>query len=713
VTKEKESTTVKQYKTTLAGRDLIIETGKLAQQASGAVTVRYGDTVVLATVVVGEEPREGVDFFPLLVDYEERLYAAGKISSSRFIKREGRPSERAVLTCRLIDRSLRPLFPHNFRNDIQVIITVLSVDKENDPDLVSVIAASSALILSPAPFEGPVAAGCLGLIDGKFIFNPSHDELLSSHLDLTVSFTDDKPIMIETAAKEVPEGKIIEGIKLIQKELKGVLELQKKLPRGEAAEFAQSDEIHQKIEKYLGKKLADAVEEADKLKREAKIADFEKMVMENFEGDYKQVELKEAFSQLVEREVRRAILERSLRPDGRKLDEIREISIEVGLLPRTHGSALFTRGQTQALTIATLGSPGEEQVIETMEEEGTKRFMHHYNFPPFSTGEVQPLRGASRREIGHGALAEKALLAVIPTREEFPYTIRLVSEILSSNGSTSMAATCGASLALMDAGVPIIAPVAGISIGLMTADEKNPKKDYKLLTDIQGIEDFAGDMDFKIAGTPNGVTAIQMDVKIQGLDLEILEEAMKRAKQAREAILQKMQKIIASPRSQLSPWAPRIKTVKIDPEKIALLIGPGGKTINKLIAECGGREITSIDIEEDGTVLVSSTDAKMGEKAAKWIENFTREVEVGEIFQGEVTSILKDRHTGKEIGALVKILPNREGMVHISQLADHRVANVSEVVQPGKIIPVKVIAVDKERDRISLSLKAAQEEKRE
>jgi polyribonucleotide nucleotidyltransferase len=697
---------MQEFKTKLGTKDLIISTGKLAQLASGSVTVQYGDTVVLATAVVATEPRDDIDYFPLLVDYEERLYAAGKISGSRFIKREGRPSEQAVLTCRLIDRPIRPLFPKSFKNDIQVVITVLSYDLENDPGVISIIAASAALSMSNAPFEGPVAAVRVGRIDDRFVVNPTITELEKSSLDLVVAGTKDKVMMLEAGANEVSEKIIIDAIKFAQKELIPALDIQKDLisDAKQTVEEAEDSPILKDVKEYLGKKLKDVVYEADKDKREEQISAFEKEVLQNFEGNYKQIELKSVFSGILEKEVREAIIEKEMRPDGRKLDEIRPISTEVGLLPRIHGSGLFTRGQTQVMSIITLGPPSEEQVIETMEEEGTKRYMHHYNFPPFSTGEVRPMRSVSRREIGHGALAERALLPVIPSREDFPYTIRVVSEVLASNGSSSMASTCGSTLALMDAGVPIKEPVAGIAMGLMTSPDG---KKYKILTDIAGIEDFAGDMDFKVTATKNGVTAVQLDTKLKGLDLDVLDEAMKASRVANDKILKMINDTISEPRKELSPFAPRIETVKIPVDKIGEIIGPGGKTIRKLIEDCGGKEIITIDLDDDGTVTVASTDAKASQKALLWIKGSTEEAELGKIYEGPVTSIVKDRIRGTEIGAIVQILPNQDGMVHISQIADERVNKIEDVLKIGQIVKVKVMEIDKERGRISLSIKAA------
>jgi len=692
------------FTTKIGGKEVIIETGRLAQLASGSVTVKCGDTVVLATAVVSMEAKEDIDYFPLLVDYEERLYAAGKISGSRFIKREGRPSDRAILTFRLIDRPIRPLFPKNYRNDVQVIITVLSFDGENDPDVLAIIAASAALSQTMAPFEGPVSAVRVGLIDGKLVANPSEKDMENSTLDLVVAGTKDKVMMIEAGAKEVSEKDFIEAVKFGHKELQPGIEVQKDLiaETKHSVEEAGESPIIQDIKKYLGEKISKAVQEADKLKREESLSLFEADVLKNFEGNYKQNELKNTFDALVEKEVRKAIIEKGLRPDGRKLDEIRPISIEVGLLPRTHGSGLFTRGQTQVLSIVTLGAPGEEQIIETMEEEGTKRYMHHYNFPPFSTGEVRPIRSVSRREIGHGALAERALIPVIPDKETFPYTVRVVSEVLASNGSSSMASTCGSTLALMDAGVPIKAPVAGIAMGLMTTEDSDK---YKILTDIQGIEDFAGDMDYKVTGTKDGITAVQLDTKLKGLEIKLLEEATGEARKAIDILLEKIAAIIAAPRAELSQYAPRITSVRIDAEKIGELIGPGGKNIRKLIEECGGPEIISIDIEDDGLVMISSIDAEMAKKAEDLILGQTKEPQIGEIYEGPVIQIMKDRMRGTEIGAIVQILPNKDGMVHISQIAPERIEKVSDKVKVGDVVKVKVVDVDKEKGRISLSMK--------
>jgi len=668
---------------------LTLETGKMAGQAQGAVYATLGETAVLATVVISDEPKEGVDFFPMLVDYEERLYAAGKISGSRWIKREGRPSEEAVLASRLIDRPIRPLFPKNYRHDVQIIVTVLSYDGKNDPDVLATIAVSAALMQAGAPFKGPIATARVASVKEKFILNPAPEEVAQSDLDIYVAATKEKIMMLEAKGCEVNEDKIIEAIEFAQQKLKPVIEFQEKLfPQKVAEPEANNNEAIKSVEKLIGKKLKQAVSEIDKEKRELAISEFEQEVLKNLEGDYKQADIKSAFQYLLEKEVREAIITKNQRPDGRGLEELRPLSAEVGLLPRTHGSAMFTRGQTQVLSIVTLGSPGEEQFIETMETEGKKRFMHHYNFPPFCTGEIRPLRSVSRREIGHGALAEKAILPLIPNKEEFPYTIRVVSEVLSSNGSTSMASVCAASMALMDAGVPLKKHIAGVSIGLVTKG-----KEYKLLTDIQGIEDFTGDMDFKVAGTKEGVTAIQLDTKISGIETKILKEALSWAKKARLQILAKMEEAIAKPRETLSPYAPRIEAINISPDKIREVIGPGGKTINKIIEETG----VEIDIEQDGHITVTSDSPENMHKAMDKIKALTREAKPGELYQGRVTRIL-------DFGAFVELWPGQEGMIHISELAPFRVRKVSDIVKVGQMVTVKVISID-EQGRVNLSLK--------
>lgn len=697
----------KTYRVDFGGRELILETGKLALLAHGSIKATCGGTVVLATAVVSDEVREGVDFFPLLVDYEERFYAAGKISGSRFIKREGRPSDAAVLACRMIDRPLRPLFPKNYRNDVQVIITVLSYDGENDPDMIGMIAASAVLMQTKAPFAGPIGAVKIGLVEGQLVANPTVDQIEASDLNLTVAATKDKVMMIEAEASEIAEDKIVEAITLAKTSMLPLIEIQEQIRKEHqkeesAVELIDDQTIHGEVSELVGSKLKEAVRELDKMKREENIKGFEEEVLKTLEGNYKQVELKNAFTKLVEKEIREAILKDSIRPDGRGIEEVRPIDVEVGILPRVHGSGLFTRGQTQALTVATLASPGMEQFIDTMEAETTKRFMHHYNFPPFSTGEVAPMRGVSRRAVGHGYLAEKALVRMIPDTEEFPYTIRLVTEILASNGSSSMAATCGATLALMDAGVPIKKPVAGIAMGLVT--DINDGSNFKVLTDLQGLEDFAGDMDFKIAGTRDGITAIQMDTKIAGLSDAIIAQTFKQAKTGRMEILDAMAEVISKP-NELSPLAPIIKAIKINPEKIGEIIGPGGKNIRKIIEDCGGKEVTSIDIEDDGTVMIGSTDSEMGKKAIAIVESMTREIEIGEIIEGKVLEIKRDRMTGKQVGAIVEITPRQDGMIHISQIANERVEDIEKYIKVGEIVKAKVVDVDREKGRVALSTK--------
>lgn len=712
---------VQQFTTQLGDEKLIIETGKLAQLASGSVTVSYGDTVVLATAVYASEPKDGIDYFPLMVEYEERMYASGKISGSRFIKREGRPSETAVLTARLIDRPLRPLFPKHIRNDLQVIVTVLSYDPERDPDTISIIAASAAVMLSGAPFKGPVSAVRVGLIPvaemkgaedvwngHSFVLNPTASQLNDSLLDLVVAGTEQKVNMIEAGAREIPEEIMLKAIKFAHDGMQAGITVQKELAAAAARATHETPAILpivDDVKSFIGDKVAEALKAMDREQRKQALAEFEAQVLENFEGAYKQVDLKSTFSQIVEKAVRAAILNENTRPDGRAMTEVREITGETGLIPRAHGSGLFTRGQTQVLTVVTLGGPGLEQVIETMEEETTKRYMHHYNFPPFSTGEAKPMRGTSRREIGHGALAERALEPVIPSKEEFPYTIRLVSEVLGSNGSSSMASTCGSTLALMDAGVPITAPVSGIAMGLVTDDTEGESGHYKVLTDLQGLEDFAGDMDFKIAGTKEGITAIQLDVKVTGLTESIIHDAVMQAKEGRMHVMEKMLEIIPQTRTELSPLAPRILTTQIDPKRIGELIGPGGKTINSIVEECGGKNITTIDIEENGTVSVSTSDSAMGQKALDIIQSMFREIEIGEVLEGPIVQILRDRNTNKEIGAIVQLTPKMDGMVHISQIAEERVEKIEDYVKVGQTVKVRVTDIDRERGRISLTMK--------
>ena len=672
--------------TDIGDKKLELTTDIIAEQASGSLLAKMGETAVLATATMSSEPREGIDFFPLLVDYEERMYAAGKISGSRFVKREGRPSEEAVLTARVVDRSLRSLFPKNLRNDVQVVLTVLSVDSENDPDIVSIIAASAALAISKIPFLGPVAPFRISKVDNEFILNATYKEREKSILDLVVTLKDDKVVMLEALSKEAKEEDVVKALNIAQKNSQKVLLLQQELVKKigkkkiEVLKTSKNPEIEKKVKDTFGKKINDAIF-GTKAEIKESLSILRKEVKESFQEEEKKEAL-DIFDNEVDLEIRNNILEKEKRPDGRKLDELRDLTIEVGVLPRIHGSAIFGRGLTKALTITTLGSTADVQILDTMEEDATKRYMHHYNFPPYSVGEVRPMRSAGRREIGHGALAEKALINVIPEKEIFPYTIRLVSEILSSNGSTSMASVCGSTLSLMDAGVPIKSPVSGISIGLVTSKDE---KKYKLLTDIMGIEDFSGDMDFKVAGTKDGITAIQMDNKLQGIRLDILKEALAHAKKARLKILEEMLKVISAPRSQLSQFAPRIDKLSINPEKIRDVIGPGGKIINKIIEETG----VEIDIEPDGTVMIFSNNPEANKEALEAVKNLTREVKVGEVFTGKVTRIL-------DFGAFVELFPGTEGMVHVSKLGKGFIKDIRKVVKTGDAIKVEVLEIDSE-----------------
>ncbi|MFA5270034.1 MAG: polyribonucleotide nucleotidyltransferase [Patescibacteria group bacterium] len=694
---------MEKFETTLGDSKLMMETGKLARLASGSVTVRLGDTVVLATAAIADKPREGIDFFPLLVDFEEKMYASGKISGSRFIKREGRASENAILTCRLTDRPLRPLFPKGFYNDVQVVVTVLSADLVHDPEILSIIAASAALMLSGAPFEGPVGAVRVGLINGEFVTNPSYEQLENeSQLDLVVAGTKDRVMMIEAGANEVDEATMLKAIKFAHQAMQPSIDLQHQLIAGRAITEKKNyplhlpdDQLISKISEFVGGKAAEAIYHPEKTERNARLEELRSQVWQTFVSEEApEATVAEVFSKIVSKEFRKNLLEKDQRPDGRKLDEVRPITCEVSVLPRPHGSALFTRGETQALTIVTLGSAGDEQMIDTMELDTTKRYMHHYNFPPFAVGEIKPMRGPGRREIGHGALAERALLPMIPPKDSFPYTIRVVSEILSSNGSSSMASVCGSTLSLMDAGVPIKKPVSGIAMGVVT-DESGK---FKILTDIAGIEDFNGDMDFKVAGTRDGITAMQLDMKVKGLGFEVFEQAFAQAYKGRMHILEIMQQCLAEPKKELSMYAPRVTVIKIHPDKIREVIGPGGKMINDMISRAGGKAVTEINIEDDGTVYVSSTNAKYATQVVDEIKNMTREVEVGEKFTGKVTRIM-------DFGAFVEIFPGTEGLVHISQLAKERVNKVTDIVKVGDTLPVVVVEIDS-MGRINLSHKA-------
>jgi len=684
----------------VADKRLSIETGRVAEQANGAVILRQGDTVVLSTAVMAKEPRAGIDWFPLTCDYEEKLYAAGKIPGA-FMRREGRPSETAILASRLTDRPLRPLFPEGFRLDVQVVSTVLSVDQENDPTILSINGASTALVISDIPFGGPVGAVRMGLLDGKIVVNPPLSRMGESELDLVVAGTADAILMVEAGAKGVTEQTVLEALEMAHNAIKGIcaaqVELQQQVGR-EKREWIPAAYPPQMLEivgEYLALRLDPVLYKADKATREADIDDLRaKTIVELGERFPEHIEiLGKLFDKALKDRVRERIVEEGVRIDGRGLKDVRNITVEVGVLPRTHGSGLFTRGQTQALTIATLGSMSDQQKIDGLTDETSKRYMHHYNFPPFSVGEARPLRGPGRREIGHGALAERALLAVVPPVEEWPYTMRLVSEILSSNGSTSMASVCGSTLALMDAGVPIKSPVAGIAMGLVTREGK-----FAVLTDIQGVEDNLGDMDFKVAGTRDGITALQMDIKIKGLTHEIFAQALEQAREARLFVLDKMLAVLPKPRSEMSPYAPRITTIMINPDKIRDIIGPGGKMIRKITEETGAQ----IDVEDDGRVFIAAVDQEGGKRAIDWIKGLTDEVEVGRIYTGKVVRIMP-------FGAFVEVLPNQDGLVHISKLTDHRVERVEEVANVGDEILVKAVEVDSQ-GRLNLSRQAAIEE---
>ncbi len=686
----------KKFTYSLAGRDLVVTIGKVAEQAGGSCLVQYGDTVVLATATASKKPRDGIDFFPLSVDYEEKLYSVGKIPGG-FIKREGRPSEKAILTSRLIDRPIRPLFPDGYRNDVQVITTVMSVDQDNSPEITAMIGSSIALSISNVPFNGPTGSVQMGLIDGKLIVNPNVEDRDKSDINLTVSGTKDAIMMVEAAANIVSEKVMLNAILAAHEEIKKICDFIESIKvecgkeKTEFVVFKPDETLEAEVRAYGTGKLVNAINTVEKQEREEKITLVSSEINEVFLEKYPEMnkDINETIENIIKDEVRRLILEESLRPDNRKPDEIRKITTDVGILPRTHGSGLFTRGQTQVLTIATLGASSDVQIIDGLGDDESKRYMHHYNFPPYSVGETRPVRGPGRREIGHGALAERALEPVIPSVDDFPYTIRLVSEVLSSNGSSSQASVCGSTLALLDAGVPIKAPVAGIAMGLIKTDDK-----VAILSDIQGMEDHLGDMDFKVAGTKDGITAIQMDIKIAGIDEPILVEALERARIGRLFILDKMAETMTTPREDLSPYAPRIYTMQVNPDKIRDIIGPGGKVINKIIDETG----VKIDIDDKGKVSIAAVDSVGGAKAIELITNIVKEVEAGDIYLGKVTRVTT-------FGAFVDVLNGKEGLVHISQLAKDRVAKVEDVVSIGDEILVKVLEIDNQ-GRINLSRKA-------
>ncbi len=686
--------TPQSFQCEVGGRVLIIQTGKLATQATSSVTVSYGETVVLVTLCVSPEAREGVDFLPLTVDYEERLYAAGKIPGG-FIRREGRPSQEATLAGRLTDRPLRPLLPKTWRREIQIINTVLSADQENDPDLLAIIGSSAVLMLSAIPFDGPVGAVRVGYINEEMVLNPTLAQLEDSELDLTVVSTKDTIAMVEAGAKEVSEDIVLEAIHFAHEANQSIIKLQNEIrqalgkPKEPVPVHEIPPEIIAAVSQITDEKLASALFKSDKPEREAATDALVAEIVSKLGERYPKEEILAVFDKQVRNLLRNSILDKGKRVSGRGIDELRNISCEVGILPRTHGSGLFNRGRTQVLTIATLGSLRQEQQLDGLGIEESKRFMHHYNFPPFSTGEVKRIGNPGRREIGHGALAERALTPVIPKNEEFPYTIRLVSEVLGSNGSTSMASTCASTLALMDAGIPIKRPVAGISIGLVTGDNNR----FSLLTDIEGIEDNYGDMDFKVTGTTEGITAIQLDTKLKGLKFEIFGATFDKAKEARLKILDIMNRTISASRPEVSRYAPRMYKMKIDADKIGVVIGSGGKTIRAITDETKA----TIDIDDDGTVIIGATEEASARRAIEIIEGLTKEIEIGTIFTGKVTRLLP-------FGAFIEILPGKEGMIHISELADHRVANIEDEVKIGDEITAKVIR--NEDGKIALSRKA-------
>ena len=686
----------------IRGKALSIETGELAKQADGSVLVTYGDTVVLVTAVASREVRNEYDFVPLTVDYRQKAYAAGKFPGG-FFKREGRPGEKEILTSRLMDRPLRPLFPKYFNNEIQIIGMVLSVDQENDPDILSIIGASASLSMSKIPFQGPIGAVRVGLIDNNFIINPTYEELDRSDINLVVAGAKEGILMVEGGGKQISENVFLDAIFFGHDVIKDIVELQIEMVEKVGVEKMKIEEpqidleLSKKIEENIIDKLRESLIQTSKMARNKKREEMLNHLMDSFGDDdeEKERDIKNIFEELEKREIRNLIISKKIRPDGRKTKDIRPVSAKIGILPRTHGSALFTRGETQALVSATLGTSMDEQRLDDFEGKSSKAFMLHYNFPPFSVGETRFLSGPGRREIGHGALAERALSAVLPKNEAFPYTIRLVSDILESNGSSSMATVCGGSLALMDAGAPISSAVGGIAMGLIKNDEETV-----ILSDILGIEDHVGDMDFKVAGTEKGVTAIQMDIKIKGVNKEIMKLALEQAREGRLNILEKMKEVISSPRSQISSYAPKIMNIKINSEKIGLLIGPGGKTIRNIIDKTGA----NLEVDDSGEISIISSDKESMEKAIKMIEEITREAEIGKIYLGTVKKIM-------DFGAIVEIFPGSDGLVHISQISDHHVKNVSDELREGEEILVKVLDIDKQ-GRIRLSRKEALGEKK-
>ncbi|MFH1610894.1 MAG: polyribonucleotide nucleotidyltransferase [Patescibacteria group bacterium] len=698
---------IQSFSAQVGGNEMKVETGRYAGRAHGACTVQYGDTVVLATACMSKAPREGIDFFPLMVDFEEKLYAAGKIKGSRFIKREGKSSDEAVLSGRMIDRAIRPLFDDSIKNDVQVVLTILSVDGENDPDMVGLVAASCVLSLSNIPWKGPIAGVRVGMINNEWVLNPSYEAREKSDLDLVVAGTFEKVIMLEASANEANEEAVANGIDFSRKHIGKIIDLIDEVTKKvgdekiSLADIQKVDEearvkqeaVNQKVKEFLsGDKLDKILEFKSKDQFKQGMEDLKEEIDVTLKEDNEvsKDERKKALKlvgQAIEEKANDLVLKKNKRIDNRKMNEIRALSADVGVLPRTHGTGLFSRGETQVLSVVTLGSPSDEQILDTMEESGKKRYMHHYNFPGFSVGETSPMRGPGRRDIGHGALAEKALMPVLPSKEDFPYTIRVVSEVLSSNGSSSQASVCGSSLALMDAGVPIKKPVAGIAMGIV----QNEAGDYKILTDLQDLEDSNGGMDFKVAGTRDGITAVQMDTKSDGLTMDMVHDTLKQALKARLEILDVMQKGIKEPRKELSQYAPRIHTMQINPDKIRDVIGPGGKIINKIIDTTG----VAIDIEDSGLIFITSTSVEGADKAIEWIENLTKEVEAGEIYQGKVTRLM-------DFGAFVEVLPGQEGLVHVSEMAPFRVGSPSDAVSVGDEVPAKVKEID-DQGRINLT----------
>ena len=691
------------YETEIAGRPLRVEIGKVAKQANGAAMLYYGETAVLVTATMSKKPREGIDFFPLTVDYEERMYAVGKIPGG-FIKREGRPTEAATLSARLIDRPIRPLFPKGYRNDVHVVATIMSVEQDNPPDVTAIIGASIALCISDIPFGGPLGAVSIGMVDGELIVNPTEEQTIKSDMHLVVAGTRDAIMMVEAGANEIPESIMLDAIFLAYEVIKEIVAFQVKIfaeigkPKAPVELVEIDAEIKAVVREYAHDKIREALQCPDKLLREEQTEEVKKEVVEHFEEEYPEraADIESVLDELEKEIVRKMILDEGKRVDGRALNEIRQVTCEVGVLPRTHGSGLFTRGQTQVLSVTTLGAASEEQILDGLGFADSKRYLHHYNFPPYSVGETRPMRGPGRREIGHGALAERALSYMIPSQEDFPYTIRVVSEVLESNGSTSMGSVCGSTLSLMHAGVPIKAPVSGIAMGLIKEDDR-----FAILSDIQGIEDALGDMDFKVAGTAKGVTALQMDIKIAGVTREILEKALAQAREGRMHILDIMLNTISQPNPELSPYAPRMIKMMINPDKIREVIGAGGKTIKKIVDETGAK----IDIEDDGSLYITAVDQDAAEKARHLIDCLVKDVEVGKTYIGKVVRIV-------DFGAFVEIIPGvlgmsgKEGLVHISQLAETRTAKVRDVVDIGDEILVKVTEIDSQ-GRINLSRKEA------